>query len=186
MGGPHDAFIENCDIHIEFVERHILLRVGPDEVMKLQPGDGQHWLVIEFGIIESVQEVDAAGARSRQAYPQPSCELGVTAGHKGGCLFVAHLNKSDLLLVGSKRLHDAVDAVPRESENDFNTPIDQGFNQHIRRGHKIPPSPRLNSRIKDANPKRLVHLTRKRIFEEDRITILGNGLRVIASEGTDF
>ena len=185
MGGSHDAFIESRDIHIEFVERHILLRVSPDEVMKLQPSDGQHRHVVELGIVESVQEMDAARTRGSQAYPQPSRELGVTAGHKGGCLFMAHLNKSNFLLVGSKRLHDPVDAVPRESKNDFNAPIDQGFNQHIRRGHKIPPSPRLNSRIKDANPKRVVHLNWKESLR--KITNLPwNGSRAIAFEGTDF
>ena len=42
----HDAFVENCDIHEEFVERHILLRKCADEIVKLKTGDRQYWLGI--------------------------------------------------------------------------------------------------------------------------------------------
>ena len=50
----HDALVVNSDIHEQLVERDILLGVGADEVMKLQAGNGQHRLTIQFGVIQSI------------------------------------------------------------------------------------------------------------------------------------
>ena len=52
--GPHDAFVENGDIHEKLVESHVLLRIGSDQIVKLQPGDREHRLSVEFRVIEPV------------------------------------------------------------------------------------------------------------------------------------
>ena len=64
-----------------------------------------------LGVVQPVQQVDAARARRRQAHAEPPGELGVAARHKRGGFFVPHMNKTDLVLVGAQRFHDAVDAV---------------------------------------------------------------------------
>src|SRR5437667_9190681 len=101
--GTHDSLIENSNIHEKFVKCYILLCVGSDEIVELQSSDRQHRLAVELGIVESVQEMDATRARGRKAHADPSCELGIPAGHESSRLFMPHLNKSNLLLVGSKR-----------------------------------------------------------------------------------
>src|SRR6184192_1194810 len=102
--------------------------------------------------------MDAARARGRKTHAEPSRELGVTAGHEGRRLFMSHLNKSNLVLVGSKRLHDAVDTVTRKPKNDLNAPINQRFDEHIGCSHNTPPSKaKLTCRIRDAIPKQVAH-----------------------------
>ncbi len=33
--GPHDALVVHADVHVELVQRHILLGVGSDQVVEL-------------------------------------------------------------------------------------------------------------------------------------------------------
>ena len=55
--GPHDSFVEHSDVYEHLVERHILLGVGPDQVVKLHSGDCQHRLAVEFGVVQTIQEM---------------------------------------------------------------------------------------------------------------------------------
>src|SRR6266496_4220502 len=84
--GTHDSFIEHSNIYEEFVECHILLRVGSDKVVKLQPGDREYRLIIEFGVVESIQQVYASRARCGDTDSQLSRELGVATCHESGSL----------------------------------------------------------------------------------------------------
>jgi len=61
--------VENGNIHKELVGRNILLRVSSNQVVELQSGDGQHWLPVELGVVESVQQMDSSRPRRGQAYP---------------------------------------------------------------------------------------------------------------------
>ena len=54
MGGTHDVLVENRDIHEELVESHVLLGIGPDQVVKLQSGDREYGLTVKFRIVEAV------------------------------------------------------------------------------------------------------------------------------------
>jgi hypothetical protein len=72
MRRSHDAGIVNTYIHEQFVELDILLSVGVYEVMILQAGDGEHGRAIELGVVESVQQMNAARTRGGEANAQSS------------------------------------------------------------------------------------------------------------------
>ena len=135
VGRAHDALVEDGDVHEELVERDVLLRIGADQVVKLQAGDRQHRLAVELGVVESVQQMNAARTRGRQANAELAGELRISAGHEGGGFFVAHLNEADLVLVRAQRLHDSVDAIAGKPENDFHAPVDQPFDKYIGSSH---------------------------------------------------
>ena len=102
--------------------------------MKLQPGQGQHWLSVQLRIIESVKKMDPSRSRCRQTHAQFSGELSISASHEGRRFFVSALHKADLVLAGPQGLHDAVDAVSRQAENDLYIPVNQRFDENIGRG----------------------------------------------------
>ena len=62
MRGTHDAFIEDGNIHEELVERHILLCECANEIVELEARDRQYWLVVEFGIVETIQKMNSRRA----------------------------------------------------------------------------------------------------------------------------
>src|ERR1700676_994599 len=124
MSRPHDALIASGDIHVETVERDILLGVGSDQVVELQAGNRQYGLAIHLGIVEAVQQVNAAGTGSGQTYTQLAGEFRISACHKSGRLFVPDLDEANLVFVSAEGLHDAVDAVAGQSKHDIDTPVD--------------------------------------------------------------
>jgi hypothetical protein len=71
--------------------------------------------------------MDAAGTRGRQADAELAGVFGISASHECRRFFVARLNKADLLLPVAQRLHDAVDAIAGQAENDIDAPILNGF-----------------------------------------------------------
>lgn len=50
----HAALVIDAHIFKELVERHILLRVGMQQIMKLQASDSQDRLTVHLGIVEAV------------------------------------------------------------------------------------------------------------------------------------
>jgi len=54
MVGAHDALVIHANIDEQLVERDILLRMSPNQVVKLQTGDRQNWLMIKLGVIQAV------------------------------------------------------------------------------------------------------------------------------------
>src|ERR1041384_5523899 len=128
MGRPHNALVEHGDIHKKLVERNVLLRESADEIVKLKPGNGKHRLVVKFGIIESIQQVNPARPGSGEANAELAGELCITARHESSGLFMPHLDKSNLVLASAKRFHDSIDSVARKPENDFYSPVQQSFN----------------------------------------------------------
>ena len=67
MRRSHDARVVDADIHEQLVELHILLGVGGHEVVILQAGNGEHRCAVELGVVEPVQQMDAARTRGGQA-----------------------------------------------------------------------------------------------------------------------
>ena len=59
-------------------------------------------------------------------------ELGVAARHERRRFFVPHLDEADLVLPRAQRLHDAVDAVAGQAEDDIDAPVEQGVDEHVR------------------------------------------------------
>src|SRR5207248_3356896 len=110
---------------------HVLLLVGIDQVMERHPGDGEHWLAVQLGVIQAVQQMDATRSGSGQADSQLPRVLGVGAGHESSRLLMPDVDEADLVLTGPQRLHDSVDAVPREAEDDLYPPIVDGVNQYV-------------------------------------------------------
>ena len=123
MRGPHNTFVEHGDIHEEFVERYILLCECTDKIVKLQARDCQNWLVVEFGIVETVQKMYSSRTGSSEADTKPACDLRVPASHKCRGFLMSNLDETNLLFVGAEGFHNAVDSVPRKTEDDFYAPI---------------------------------------------------------------
>src|SRR5579863_3260757 len=62
MRRTHNAFVKNGDVHVKLVECHILLREGSDQIVKLKSCDRQNRLVVEFGVVETVEKMNTAGS----------------------------------------------------------------------------------------------------------------------------
>src|SRR5438270_10145117 len=82
--------------------------------------------------------MNAARPRCGKAYAQLPRELCVTTSHKGGSLLMAHLNKSDFLLVRAQGLHNSVDTVSRKAKYHFYAPVNQSFYEYISCRHTKP------------------------------------------------
>jgi hypothetical protein len=72
--------------------------------------------------------------RRGQAHAQSARELRVCAGHEGSCLFVPDLDKANLLLAFAQRLHDPVDAITGQSEDNLDAPFAKDVDENICRG----------------------------------------------------
>jgi len=58
----HDALVEDANVHEQFVESDVLLRVGANKIVKLETCNREHRLVIKLRVVETVQEVNPARA----------------------------------------------------------------------------------------------------------------------------
>ena len=134
----HHARIVNRYIHEHAVEVDVLLPLRVDQIMIVMARNGQHRLPIHFGIIQAIEQMNAARTGSAQTNTQLARVFGVAAGHEGGGLFMADLDKANLLLVLPQRFHDAIDAIAGQAENDFHAPVDKSFSEKIcRRGSHL-------------------------------------------------
>src|ERR687898_29860 len=78
--------------------------------------------------------MDTAGTGGRQTDAELACVFGISASHECRRFFVTHLNKADLLLPFAQSLHDAVDAIAGQAENDVDSPIVNGLDKNIGSG----------------------------------------------------
>ena len=127
----HDAGIVDADIHVQFVELDVLLRVGMQEVVELEPGDGEHRLPVELGVVEAVEQMDAARTGRCQTDTELSRPLGIGAGVERRSLLVTDLNEANLVLARAQRLDNAVNAVPWDAEDRIDVPADQGLDKYV-------------------------------------------------------
>ncbi len=136
VGRPHDALVVDGHVHEQLVEVHVLLVVRADQVVKGVAGDGQHRLAVALGVVQAVEQVDAARPGGGHADAEPAGVLGIAAGGEGGGFLVAHLDELDLVLVRAQRLEDAVDAVAGEAEDRLDAPVDQPLDQQVGHGFR--------------------------------------------------
>ena len=130
------------DVHFDQVVRghvleqrlqiHLLLVAAAHRAARGLADDGDDRHVIEFRVVETVEQVDRAGARSRGAHSHLTTELRVAGGLERGHLLVPALYEPRGV-VGSPECGDqAVDAVPGVTENLFDTPFPQSLENVVR------------------------------------------------------
>ena len=127
------------DLHVEHrqIVEHarqvdILLREGLDEVVILHARDGEHRGLVELGIIKPGEKMRAAGAGGGEADAEAAGPLGIGRGHEGRRLLMAHLDEADAVLPRPERLHDAVDAVSGQAEDELDAPLDERLDEDVR------------------------------------------------------
>jgi hypothetical protein len=62
MRRTHHADAVLGDVGEHFVELDVLLRAGADQIVVRHPRDRQHGLTIQLGVVQAVEQVQAAGA----------------------------------------------------------------------------------------------------------------------------
>src|SRR5438132_12882291 len=75
--------------------------------------------------------MNGPGSGCREADAEPAAVLRVAARHERRRLLMADLDEADPSLTRPQRLHDPVDAVAGQAEDDGHAPIDQTIRQHI-------------------------------------------------------
>src|SRR5688500_15043439 len=108
---PHHSGVVNSNVTEYAIEVHVLLGMRIDEIVKVLSRQRQYRLPIQFGVIETVQQMKTARAGGRNADSQLAGVLGVGAGHERSRLFVANLNEAELIFSLSQRLHNSIYAV---------------------------------------------------------------------------
>ena len=99
--------------------------------MELHAGNRQNRLLVHLRVVQTVQQMNAAGAGGRQANTQASGELCVGTGHKGGGFFMPYVDETDPVLGLAERFHDAVDAIAGQPKDRIHTPCKQSFHQYV-------------------------------------------------------
>ncbi len=135
----HDALVIAGYIHEELVELDVLLRKRAGNVLELHAGNRKHRLLVHLGVVQAVEQVDAAGAGGCKAHAQAAGELSIGAGHKCRRFLVPHVDEANLILCLAQRLHDTVNAVAGQAEDRIDTPVHQLFYQHISSSHHHSP-----------------------------------------------
>ena len=132
MSRSHDPLVIRSDIHKDLVERHVLLIMRADQVMKGVAGDCQDGLAIEFGVIETVQQMQPARSRRRETDPKFVRKLCITTGSEGSRFFMTDLDDGNGISMHTQGFINTVNAVARQTKNGIDAPIDQSFDQQVR------------------------------------------------------
>ena len=70
--GSHDTGVVNGHVHEDLVELDILLGLRGDQIVVLQPGDGEDRLTVQLGVVKAVEEVKPPGPEvARQTPSRP-------------------------------------------------------------------------------------------------------------------
>src|SRR6185437_3517645 len=93
--------------------------------------DCQHRLMVHLRVVEAVQQVNGAGARGGEADSEIAGEFGVAARHKGGHLFVPHLNEFELVARPVECPDQTVDPVARKAKDALDPPGRQALPEEI-------------------------------------------------------
>ena len=127
----HDAHAVFRDVHEDLVELDILLRVRPDQVVVGHSGDCEHRLPVELRIVQTVQQVDAAGSGGGDTDAEAAREFGIPACHECGSFFVPHLNEAHGIALLPERLHDPVDAVTWQAKDCVDAPFLKNVDENV-------------------------------------------------------
>src|SRR6185437_12372856 len=79
---------------------------------------------------QTVEQVNAARARSGETHADSAGKFGVSACHERRGLLMPGLDEADMLLALAQRFHDAVDSIAGNSEDCVHTPFDQPIDQN--------------------------------------------------------
>lgn len=127
----HNPLVERGDVLIQVVLIHVLQIMGADQAVVGHAGDGEYRRLVDFGVVEPVQQVDRARGGGGEADPEPSSELGKSAGGHGGRFLMTHVDIADLVAMRAERLHEAVNAIAGQAEDGADAPIEQALNNCI-------------------------------------------------------
>ncbi|EHK75787.1 phospholipase [Sinorhizobium meliloti CCNWSX0020] len=148
-GKVREVFHVGCVVHLRVVDGDVFEDAGEidvllgeclDQVMILHAGDREHRHLVQLRIVEAGQQICAARARCGEADAESAGEFGIGACHEGGRLLVAHGNEPDAILPPPERLHDAVDAVSGQAEDDVDLPFDKRVDEDVGSVRHICPS----------------------------------------------
>src|SRR4051794_7770652 len=78
----HRLEIETTDILVQRADVDLLLIRAPQGASVLLADERDHRLLVELGVVETVQEVDGTGSMRGDATADPARELGVPARHE--------------------------------------------------------------------------------------------------------
>ena len=76
-----------------------------------------------------------------------------------------HLNETDLVLARAQRLHDAVDAIAGQAEDDIDAPVNEGFDEDVGSGVGHGGAPELRTYGPEVKPDELPLVRRVGIDE---------------------
>ena len=72
--------------------------VCANQVVELETSNRQHRLMIQLGVVKSVEKMNSTRTRGSQTHSEPARELGVSTCHECGGFLVAYLDEADLVL----------------------------------------------------------------------------------------
>src|SRR5437660_3413143 len=131
MRRAHDAYVIKGNVDEQLIELHILLRKGVQQVMKLQTRDREYGLAVELGVVETIQQMYAAGTGSDHAYAEFSGKFRIRARSKRCRFLVPYLNETDFVLTFPKRFDHTIDAIAGNTKDDADAPVDQHVDQNV-------------------------------------------------------
>jgi hypothetical protein len=88
--------------------------------------------MIQFRVVEAVQQVNRAWARRGHAHANLAGELGMGAGHERSQLFMTGLDERHAIARAIERAQQSVDAVSGVSINSCHAPLGQSLEDVIR------------------------------------------------------
>ena len=84
VGAAHHPVVVDGDVDEELVEFDVLLLERSCNVVELHARDGEDRLLVHLGVVQAVEQMNAAGAGGGEANTETARELCVCAGHEGG------------------------------------------------------------------------------------------------------
>ena len=105
--------------------------------MKMVAGDGENRLPVQLRVIQPVQKMDPSRPGRGQAHAQLACIFRVSACHECSRFLMSDLDETDFVFALPERLHNSVNAVPRQTEDDLDAPVPNRIEQDVgaRFGH---------------------------------------------------
>lgn len=94
-------------------------------------GNGEHGRAIAFGIVQPIDQKQAAGTRGGQANAQAMSKLGIGTGRERRRLFVPDLYECNTLLAGSQSFKQSIDTIAGIAEDRVDALGDQSLDERI-------------------------------------------------------
>jgi hypothetical protein len=125
LGDRHRLHELRGDVLEQCVQVHLLLvRAAHRRAVRLAD-DREHRHMVEFRVVQAVEQVDRPRPRGRHAHPEAAAELGVADRLERGHLLVPRLHETRLVPGPAPGGEQAVDAVARITEDLLHPPLPQ-------------------------------------------------------------